>query len=401
MKSLPSLILSLLSLLAYVLAGAAYANAAPTTQPGSNDARYLQGWVDAGGIIARPTPTPLTIQQIFAGAHPNSVNKLPAGTFVIPVGVLRNVAPGSSYLGGGQTTIKWQTVAGQSTGIDDHFGCTIDGVLFDSDKPIATAGPAKVGVNCVRTYAHTVLSNCIASNIDDLIFFESTASGSVTHCAAGDKSIRGDFIFIGGATDITIDSCPGKDSPFTGSWNEHWIRIDGQPEPPNGNTAARITIQNCALRNFNGKESETTRTANASPASTTKPAVNPLKPEDGVWLDNCDFYAWTRAGQVAPAGAAPPLMSVRLFTLTNCRFHEKAYVQIDQGVTASVDATFDNYAGFCPIHSQGPHVNLLATVKLIDMPNQPGINHDMIMMNGMVPGVDEITVNGVNMNPKK
>lgn len=326
--------------------------------------------------------TALTLQQRVAAAKAGDTITLAAGTFTAPVGAI-SLPERCKLLGAGSklTRIVFVRTANSSTGIRGNAGNEIGGIAFDSDQPLATKGKGKVGINALRLYGHDFnLHDLTFSNVDDAVFVEASASGVGRNLANADSTIRGDFIFIGGAQGVTFEDC---DCP--GSHNEHSWRVDTDPET-GADTAGQITARHCHFGNFDGKESMAFRTASGG----------------AILVDDCDLDEWSRDGQVAPAGAKPPLMTIRSITYNNCRFHQGAFLQVDQGASAwLVNCTFDNFAAYCPLHATGPNLRLTTIgMKLVDQPNQPGINHDMVMLNG-IAATDTVVINGVNMNPPK
>ncbi len=312
----------------------------------------------------------MNIPYLFSSVHQNGTITLPAGRFIVPVG--QSITPdGVKVIGAGvsKTTIVWTHNGGNGASSGLSIGgdnCEIGGIHFDSDMPYNAAVPSsknKVGINAIRCYGNSPnIHDCSGSNVDDLIFFDQCVGGKVTNVTT-DLTIRGDAIWIGGATGITLSKLT-----IVGSQNEHGIRVDANRYGQN--TAANILIDSCDVGNSDGKESIAVRMAIGL-----------------VTIQYCTLRAWSRAGQVS---TPPSTVTVPNIVYTANQFVNKAYLQIDQGVTATGKSNhWMNYNAYCPVHVTGPNVHVNLTLcgttdaEAID-PNNPN-GHDLVASGGLSP----------------
>lgn len=336
--------MSILSILTAIVAGC-LAIASPATQPTSQPAKAFD------------------LESALNNAKPNSTIIIPPGIWDIHVGRTSINAANVTVIGAGVTksTVRFIKMPGATSGIRVNGNdLEFSNVNITSDQN--PTGKTKIQITAFAQVGESInLHDVTYGNIDQLAFFSHTGSGIVREAHNPDQTMRSDHYFLDGASNVLIEDCSGH-----GSWNEHVARVD-QNSVQGINSAKNVIFRHCDFVNdMCGKETIALRTA--------------LQ----VTVDNCDLRSWSRVGQVTNP---PRLMTVAHATYSNCRFYNRAWLQIDQGTTNTVltDLTFQNYKAYTPIHVNGPGVHLVGTgTKLVDM-DPPPVNHDLVITVNMGP----------------
>lgn len=305
---------------------------------------------------APPVPPPVIVvhpSYLPAGAISDYVNNATG-----PI----TLTPGATYTPD-KVTVANYSIIGQNNAIlrkPGAFGSTailaqgddveICGLNFDSGITLDKTND-KVGVNAIRaTGKRGKFHNLFGKNIDDLIFIDFTADGCAVDHVECDNTLRGDMIFIGGATGWDIGFVKAVKS-----WREHIIRVDnGSNSAP---TAGNGVIHDFNLTNDNAKETIAIRSANAG----------------NILIRDGTTGAWMRAGQVSPVGMTPAAVSAPNVHLQRVHFLAGTYMQWNQGtIGGSADqCTVDWTPHDVPFRGQGPNCRFTLTRNILNLAGQP------------------------------
>jgi hypothetical protein len=238
------------------------------------------------------------------------------------------------------------TAPAASTIVTEGGNITLNNIHFDSDKPLATSGPAKVNYYGITARgAGLTVNGCTFANVDDGIHSGGSNSNTVVNNCLFDSSIRGVNIWVAGLN-TTI-----RNSVFLGSQQEHNIRMDDAG-------ASGLVIDNCQLTNtVSGKETLTMRNSKAP---------------SGIKVTNCSFAGgWVRLGIVAKTTPIPD-NCLNGVEISGCTFNPGTWLELDQSVRELLFAnnTFLSNAVDVPVHVWGPNITAHLTNNTRVM--QPG-----------------------------
>lgn len=321
---------------------------------------YTKGYNDAKAGRPNAFPPLTELSNLQVGLSLGAELHLAAGTVTLPVGILKATRPIKIFGNGTTILFTWQGAAhgAAPVGLDIvSDGVEITGVNFGSDKP---GGPNKINISGIRTNgAKTKLTDLNFSNLDNGIICLSGSTGTGTNLQF-DATMRSDPLYIGGAKYWDFVDCNSE-----GSTIEHGLRVETE-YGTNANIAGFLTFTRCNFKSQNVKEGSAIRNAGGGPVS---------------FID-CPVNFPIRAGQVSTPA---PTITVLQLIVQGCIFNgPQAVLQLNQGVTAIVTGnTFQDHAAYCPIHVNGPHVNITGDGnKLL---SGPGGNGDTIMSVALAP----------------
>ena len=150
---------------------------------------------------------------------------------------------------GAAPRIRRITAAGiYSTLIVTASNVSIEGIEFDSDKPLLPANNVKVGVYSINVQGKNLLvRNCTFRNVDDALHCNPQASGLVVVNCNFTNELRGCAIYTDAMPEIVVLGMTA-----VGSVCEHIIRLEG---------AVNVLIHGGDFNNHDGKETIAIRKA--------------------------------------------------------------------------------------------------------------------------------------------
>jgi hypothetical protein len=312
------------------------------------------------------------LNALITAAKPGDTITLTAGIYPCPVPVVINKPV--TIAGPAQGSAIVQKVANATAPSISLFevtapNVTLSNLHLDSDKPIASHGPAKVGYYGVTVRGDALhVTGCFIANVDDGIHCGGTNTNTVISGCFFDSSVRGVNVWVAGKL-TTIEN-----SYFGGSQQEHNIRMDDAG-------AQGLTIVGCELTNsISGKETLTIRDS--------------LAPGN-IKVSGCSFTTgWVRLGAVSPTATVPDNLVTNM-EISDCTFYGGSWLEIDQGVRnlSVVENTFIALSDYVPIHTWGPHIT--AVIERNTRIAIPGlkITKPMVRLNNLSP-TDSVVESG-------